>query len=141
LLALIDKQRLQFLVKELGKLLELKRSSYYAYTASGHQPDVQRVLLRARVAELFNVYRGSAGRRTLRDQMTEEGFIMGRFKVLRLMHEAELQYRQQGQSPKKKCGQACVDIPNLLNRQFDVPQPYKMRCGYISYAWVADRWH
>jgi putative transposase len=34
-----------------------------------------------------------------------------------------------------------VDIPNLLDRQFDVPAPNRVWCGGISYIWAGDRWH
>ena len=128
-------------MKELCGLLEVRRSSYYAYKARKRRPDVQRVSLRARVTELFNESRGSAGSRTLKDQMNEAGFTIGRFKVRSLMREAGLKSRQPGPSPYKKYGQARVDIPNLLDRQFDVPEPNKVWCGDISYIWAGDRWH
>ena len=128
-------------MKELCGLLEVRRSSYYAYKARTRKPDVQRVNLRAKVTELFNESRGSAGSRTLKDQMNEAGFTIGRFKVRSLMREAGLKSRQPGPSPYKKYGQARVDIPNRLDRQFDVPEPNKVWCGDISYIWAGDRWH
>ena len=73
--------------------------------------------------------------------MTEEGFTIGRVKVRRLMREAGLKSRQPGPSPYKKYGQARVDIPNLLDRQFDVPEHNQVWCGDISYVWVGGRWH
>ena len=73
--------------------------------------------------------------------MNDAGFPIGRFKVRSLMREAGLKSRQPGPSPYKKYGQARVDIPNLLDRQFDVPEPNKVWCGDISYVWAGDRWH
>jgi len=35
-------------------------------------------------------------------------------------------------------GQARVDIPNLLERQFSVAQPNQVRCGDITYVWAAN---
>ena len=78
------------------------------------------------MTELFNESRGAAGSRTLRDQMNLAGFSIGRFKVRSLMREAGLRSGQPGPSPYKKHGQARVDIPNLLDRQFDVPAPNRV---------------
>ncbi|CAJ1774466.1 hypothetical protein IIDPJIOB_00321 [Aeromonas veronii] len=33
------------------------------------------------------------------------------------------------------------DIPNLLAREFDVPQPNHVWCGDITYVWASGRWH
>ena len=59
--ALIDRLRVHFLVEDLCDILEVNRSSYYAYKARRRKPDVQRVSLRAKVTELFNQSRGFAG--------------------------------------------------------------------------------
>lgn len=40
-----------------------------------------------------------------------------------------------------KYRQVRVDLPNLLDRQFDVPEPIKVWCGDISYVWAGDGWH
>ena len=129
------------MVKELCEVLGVCRSSYYAHKARRRRPDRQRVRLRAKVTELFNESRGAAGSRTLRDQLRLAGFPIGRFKVRSLMREAGLRSGQPGPRPYKKHGQARVDIPNLLDRQFDVPAPNRVWCGDISYVWAGDRWH
>jgi len=128
-------------VNELCEVLGINRSSYYAYKARKRKPDVKRVILRVKVTEWFNDSRGSAGSQTLREQMNDAGFTSGRFKVRSLMREAGLKSGQPGPSPYKKYGQARVDIPNLLDRQFDVPEPNKVWCSDISYVWAGDRWH
>lgn len=125
---------MHFRVNELCEALAINRSSYYAYKARKRKPDVKRIRLRIKIMELFNDSRGSAGSRTLKDQMNDAGFPIGRFKVRSLMREAGLKSRQPGPSPYKKYGQARVDIPNLLDRQFDVPEPNKVWCGDISYG-------
>lgn len=122
-------------------MLEVRRSSYYAYKIRKRKSDMQRVRMRAKVTELFNESRGSAGSRTLEDQMTGEGCAIGRLKTRNLMREAGLKSRQPGPSPYKKYDQARVDIPNRLDRQFEVPEPNKAWCGDIVYEWAGDRWH
>ncbi|KPW26197.1 transposase protein orfB [Pseudomonas cannabina pv. alisalensis] len=33
------------------------------------------------------------------------------------------------------------DIPNILNREFDVPAPNQVWCGDITYIWAQGKWH
>ena len=101
--------------------------------------DVERLCQRAKIQELFEGSRRSAGSRTLVLQMNDAGFPMGRFKVRSLMRESSLVSRQPGHR-YKRTGQARVDIPNLLGRQFDVTTPNKMWCGDITYVWTGEQW-
>ncbi|CAI8857857.1 transposase [Pseudomonas sp. IT-P253] len=34
-----------------------------------------------------------------------------------------------------------MDIPNILNREFDVPAPNQVWCGDITYIWAQGKWH
>ncbi|MDA8631270.1 IS3 family transposase [Litoricolaceae bacterium] len=73
-------------------------------------------------------------------QLRELGYPVSRYKVRRLMAEANLVSSQPGHKCKKT-GQVRVDIPNLLERQFSVAQPNQVWCGDITYVWAGDRWH
>jgi len=73
-------------------------------------------------------------------QLRDLGHQIGRFKVRRLMSECHLVSRQPGHK-YKQTGQARVDIPNLLNREFDVQSPNQVWCGDITNVWAGDRWH
>jgi putative transposase len=89
------------------------------------------MMLRIQVRKLFKDSRGSAGSRTLIGQLHDLGYPVGRFKVRRLMVEANLVSSQPGHK-YKKAGQARVGIPNLLERQFSVAQPNQVWCGDIT---------
>ena len=73
-------------------------------------------------------------------QLRELRYQLGRFKVRGLMADANLVSSQPRQK-YKKTGQARVDIPNLLQRQFSVVQPSQIWCGDVTYASARDRWH
>jgi len=73
-------------------------------------------------------------------QLHNLGYPVGRHKVRRLMAEANLVLSQPGHK-YNKTGQARVDIPNLLDRQFSVAQPNQVWCGDTTYVWAGDRWH
>jgi len=40
----------------------------------------------------------------------------------------------------KKTGDEHVEIPNYLDRQFNVDAPNKVWCGDITYIWTGNRW-
>lgn len=66
--------------------------------------------------------------------MQEEGEQIGRFKVRRLMRELELVSKQPGSHAYKKATVERPDIPNTLNREFDVDAPNQVWCGDITYS-------
>lgn len=120
---------------------DLAPSSYYEHKQRREKPDVTRLLLRSQVRELFKASRQSAGARTLMSMMRELGHRIGRFKVSRLMAEAKLVCKQPGPHKYKVAEVERVDIPNVLDRQFDVTAPDRVWCGDISYIWTGGRWN
>lgn len=75
-------------------IFEVSRSSYYGYRNRKRRIDSDRIRLRIKVTEIFNISRQSAGSRTIVDKMCEEGEVIGRLKVRRLMKEARLESKQ-----------------------------------------------
>lgn len=115
-------------------------SSYYDYRRREQQIDAERLEQKAKVHELFTNSRSSLGSRSIKGLMNEEGFEIGRFKVRRLMKELGLVSKQPGPHKYKKATVEHVDIPNKLNREFDVSAPDKVWCGDITYVWAGNRW-
>ncbi len=102
--------------------------------------DAERVALRARVNEMFNKSRSSAGSRTIQGLLNDQGIEIGRFKVRRLMGELGLVCKQPGPHAYKRATVERMDIPNRLDREFDVSQPDQVWCGDITYIWTGQRW-
>ena len=75
---------------------EINRSSYYAYRDRRNHIDVERMILRVKVKQLFGISRGSAGSRTIKTKLNDQGIKIGRFKVGRLMAESDLVCKQPG---------------------------------------------
>jgi len=73
--------------------------------------------------------------------MNEDGMQIGRFKVRRLMREMNLISKQPGSHAYKKATVERPDIPNVLDRGFNVTSPNKVWCGDITYVWAEGRWH
>ncbi|WP_243735063.1 MULTISPECIES: IS3 family transposase, partial [Idiomarina] len=109
-------------------------SSFYERRKRRQQIETKRRLLRARIKRLFIKSRNSAGTRTLVDMLKHEGVVMGRFKVGRLMKEQGLTSKQPGPHAYRVANVERPDIPNKLNREFDVEAPNRVWCGDITYS-------
>lgn len=68
--------------------------------------------------------------------MQEDGEQIGRFKVRGLVRELALVSIQPGSHAYKQATVELPDIPNILNREFDVPAPHQVWCGDITYIWA-----
>ena len=90
---------------------------------------------------MFKESRNSAGSRALMSMMRKLGYQIGRFKVRHLMKEAGLASKLPGAHRYKVARSERPDIPNLLSREFDVPQLNQVWCGDSTYVWVGGRWH
>ncbi len=73
--------------------------------------------------------------------LQDEGEKIGRFKVRSLMRELSLVSKQPGSHAYKKATVERPDIPNVLNRAFDVDAPNQVWCGDITYIWAQGKWH
>jgi putative transposase len=124
-----------------GEVFDVPRSCLYAHRARVQHADNERMALRSRVHDLFVESRSSAGSRSIMGMMREEGAVIGRFKVSRLMEELGLICKQPGSHAYKRATVERIDIPNRLNRQFDVDAPNQVWCGDITYVWAQGRWH
>ena len=96
----------------------------------------------ARVKAIAAETRSSYGSRRMVKQLQDEGCMVGRYKVRRVMRQAAVTVAR----PKKRqpvttdSRHAYPVAPNLLARQFDVAQPDTVWVGDISYVWTAEGW-
>ncbi len=119
---------------------DVSRSSYYDYRQRRGRIDAERLALKAKVNQLFSKSRSSAGSRTIMGLLNEEGIVVGRFKVRRLMSELGLICKQPGPHAYKQATVERIDIPNHLAREFVVDQPDQVWCGDITYVWTGQAW-
>jgi len=76
----------------------------------------------------------------LMNMMRNAGYDIGRYKVRALMSEADLVCKQPGKHRYKPAPEERPDIPNQLDRQFDVEMPDSVWCGDITYIWTGTGW-
>lgn len=65
---------------------------------------------------------------------------MSRYRAGRLMKYLNLNSCQPGKHQYKNPRQEHICLPNLLERQFTVPEPDRVWCGDITYIWAGHRW-
>lgn len=92
------------------------------------------------IRRAWNQSRGSAGARTLAEMLTQNGIPMSRYRAGRLMKSLNLSSCQLGKYQYKNARQEHTCLPNLLERQFAVPEPDRVWCGDITYIWAGNRW-
>ncbi|MFB2848862.1 IS3 family transposase [Aeromonas veronii] len=139
--ALIDRLREQAPITLVCCAFDVPTSCFYDYLARRRTINRERMQQRSELRRLFKESRNSAGSRALMSMMRELGYQIGRFKVRNLMKEAGLASKQPGAHRYKVAQSERPDIPNLLVREFDVPQPNQVWCGDITYVWVGGCWH
>lgn len=127
-------------VEMVCNAFEISRSSYYDYRHRRSRVDTGRLALKAQVNRLFSQSRSSAGSRTIKGLLNEQGVVIGRFKVRSLMGELGLICKQPGPHAYKQATVERIDIPNLLAREFNVEQPNTVWCGDITYIWTGQSW-
>jgi putative transposase len=130
-------------VAVLCDVLEVSRRGFYAYAQRQVAPrrDQDEVALLARVRAIHPETRQRDGSRRMAKQLRAEGFPGGRYKVRRVMQEADIAVRHRKRSPvptDSRHGSAVA--PNLLARQFDVEQSDTVWAGDITSLWTAAGW-
>ena len=127
-------------MQRLCQVFEVHRSSYRAWRdrPTGFKPEELR--LQALVKAAHKVSNGSAGARTVATIVTQSGTPLCRYRAGRRMKLLGLESTQMPSHKYKKAEQPHVDIPNLLDREFDVQQPNTAWSGDITYIWTGARW-
>ncbi|HAX3359134.1 TPA: IS3-like element ISEc31 family transposase [Escherichia coli] len=127
-------------VVSLCSALEIHRSSYRYWRKRRDTVNPARVRLCSEIRRAWNQSRGYAGARTLAEMLTQNGVPMSRYRAGRLMKYLNLSSCQPGKHQYKNARQEHTCLPNLLERQFAVPEPDRVWCGDITYIWAGNRW-
>ncbi|GAB3097061.1 hypothetical protein GCM10027217_12800 [Pseudomaricurvus hydrocarbonicus] len=137
---LIDQLSEQEPIDKVCRAFDVKRSSYYDYRRSKAQVNPCRTHLKNQVNQAFRESRSSAGTRTIKRLLADNGVHAGRFLIGCLMKELGLTCKQPGPHKYKQAAVERLDIPNHLNREFTVDSPDQVWCGDITYIWAGSRW-
>ena len=140
--AWIKKHSSEHPVTALCRFMNISRSCYYEWLDSpktGREKENEELIEMLKV--LFEKGRGSYGTRRLKKKLAEQGIIVSRRRIGRLMSRAGLSCKT------KKKFKATTDskhnkpiAPNLLERQFTVSQPDRYYVGDITYIATQEGW-
>ncbi len=122
------------------RAFDFKKSTYFDRLKTAKAKKIKEFQVKSKIIELFSLSGESAGSRTLRTQLANTGYLLGLYKIRRMMKELELQSCQPGSHTYKKVEQPHAEIPNILDRKFDVAAPNLFWCGDITYVWTGSTW-
>ncbi|MGY4877897.1 IS3 family transposase, partial [Vreelandella aquamarina] len=117
----------------LCQVFGVHRSSYRAWRDRDRTPCKAEQELQEQVIEAHETSKGSAGARTIASMVTQAGIPLSRYRASRRMKQLGLVSTQPPSHVYKKADQPHLDIPNLLDREFDVEEPNQVWTGDITY--------
>ena len=127
-------------MNQLCSLFGIHRSSYRAWRDRPKGVSETESRLREQVKAAHALSNGSAGARSIATLVAQGGTPLSRYRASRRMKLLGLVSSQQPTHRYKKADQPHVDIPNRLDRQFDVEAPNQVWAGDITYVWAGKRW-
>lgn len=127
-------------MQHLCQVFGVHRSSYRAWRDRDKRPCEAEQKLLDQVVEAHAVSNGSAGARSIAKMVTQAGTPLSRYRASRRMKHLGLVSTQPPSHAYKKADQPHLDIPNLLDRKFDVKEPNQVWSGDITYIWTGARW-
>jgi putative transposase len=134
-------QQTECRVSRMCRLLEVSRSGYYEWLRrppSVHAEATQQ--LRDKVAGYFAQGRGTYGTRRIKYLLAQEGLVVSRRRIGRLLTQAGLRCKTRRKFKAPTAGQAQTVVPNQLNREFTVPAPNTVYVGDITYLPTGEGW-
>jgi putative transposase len=121
------------------RLLNVPRSSYYAFANRPVRPRASPIVLKA-MRQIHSESRCSYGSRRMARALQQQGHAIGRHQARSLMREAQLTVtRRRTHRYRKAEGEALV-APNLLDRRFDPGAVNRVWAGDITYVRTRQGW-
>ncbi|CAM4300876.1 Integrase catalytic domain-containing protein [Vreelandella rituensis] len=127
-------------MQHLCQVFGVHRSSYRAWRDRDRTPCDSEQKLQDQVIEAHTASNGSAGARTIASMVTQAGTPLSRYRAGRRMKQLGLVSTQPPSHAYKKADQPHLDIPNHLDRAFDVQAPNQVWTGDITFIWTGARW-
>ena len=138
----IDAAKKVYSLSLLCKVMKVSRSGFYSWkTRQKSTRQLERERLVPKVKEISRQTKASYGARRISAELEAQGESCGRVKARSLMKVAGVAAKQ------KKKFNATTDsthnlpvAPNLLKRNFEVPEPDRVYCSDITYIWTTEGW-
>ena len=118
----------------------MHRSSYRAWRGRDIALSNEEQVLLQKMVDVHAASNGSAGARSIAKMVAQAGIPLSRYRAGRRMKQLGLVSTQPPSHAYKKAEQPHLDIPNALDREFNVAAPNKVWAGDITYIWTGARW-
>lgn len=137
-----DAKKAQIPIRRACRLLGISESGFYAWR---HRPASRRqredMVILAHIRNAFALSNETYGSPRMTRDLTDEGFVIGRRRVARLMRENKLQARRKRRFRRTTDSHHCWPIaPNLLAGDFTAERPNQKWNVDISYVWTTQGW-
>ena len=130
-------------LSDLCRVLGVSRSGYYAWRGRPPSPrSLRDQELKREIVRVFHDSRCTYGSPRIHPELREAGFCVSRKRVARLMRETGIT-AQPRKKRRRRASAPPAMVPvagNVLDRQFDVPQPNQVWVTDISYVWTWEGW-
>lgn len=128
-----------FKVTDICRNLKLQRSGYYRRSVQ-KRIDAEEVMLKAKVQQIHHEMHATYGSRRMCAELNAQGYLLGRYKVRRVMKNLSLKAKRPKQHRYPTIGQVSSIAPNTLNRQFKPAQSNSHWTGDITYIRTSQGW-
>ena len=140
--AFIRAEKAQYPVRVLCRVLEVSPSGYYAWLS--RKPSLrsrETTKLKVTIRALFAENKRRYGSPRIWDDLREQGWIVGKNRVARLMHDMELQARRKRRFVTTTHSEhALVRFENVLSRDFQPGRLNEVWAGDITYLPTTRGW-
>ena len=140
--AFIECNQEAFTVTRMCNILDVSHSAYYDWLKqpeSAHSLEDKR--LGGKVKAIHEKSRETYGARRIRQEMIEDGELISRTRIVRLMKKQELESKSQRKfKATTNSNHGRPVAPNLLDRGFLVDQPNTVYTGDITYIPTDEGW-
>lgn len=139
----MERHRGRYVLVMMCRLLEVKRSTYYAWR---RRPESRRAQMDRRLQLEIKVSHKASDRSygspRVHQDLQALGIRCGRKRVARLMRESGIRAKQARRRYKVTTDSAHTHpvADNLLDRQFDVDGPDRVWTADITYIWTREGW-
>ena len=140
--AIVHAEKANHAVRCLCRVMQVTRSGYYAWAkrwpSRRQREDGQ---LKARIRAIHTTSRGTYGSPRIYGQLRQDGFVVGRERVARLLRELGLTGLPLERFRSTTDSQHQLPVaPNVLARDFAAARPNERWSTDITYLWTTEGW-
>lgn len=141
--AWIDKQRSDYRLDELCRILKVSESGYRAWKSGGkpHQKRLTDAQMLALIQSIHAEFKGAYGSPRMVKELRSRGFPASKTRVERLMLDNGIKAKHKQRFKVTTDSKHNLPIaPNLLERNFTPTAPNQVWTSDITYLWTDEGW-